>query len=158
MNELIASALKFSKEGTQQFLNTFKCVPEDKLTWSPSPTAKNAIQIAAHTAVANFGLGAGIRSGKSEFNSLEEYEAFVKKEEAKIQTRDRATKAIQDSLNELEKILTNLNPAQLAQNVITPFGSVPMNEMIFWPGNHCFMHSAQIDYLQTILGDTDMHF
>src|SRR5205807_6559980 len=35
----------------EHFLMVFSFVPDDRLTWTPTPTAKSAIRIAAHTAL-----------------------------------------------------------------------------------------------------------
>ncbi len=51
MESLVASCKESAVEGMEYFLRNFSFVPDDKLTWTPTPTAKSAIRIAAHTAL-----------------------------------------------------------------------------------------------------------
>jgi hypothetical protein len=50
MESLIASCKESAVWGMNVFLTTFSFVPDDKLNWTPAPTAKGAMRIAAHTA------------------------------------------------------------------------------------------------------------
>ena len=157
MDQTMTAALKFAKEGSLQILKSMKAVPDDKMGWKPSPTAKNVVQICAHAGVANLQLANIIRNGKSEFDKIEEYVKFTHAEEEKIQTREQAIQCIETSVGQLEKALLHLSSAQLAKEAITPFGACPMSELIYWPGNHLYMHASQIDYIQTIWGDMEIH-
>src|SRR5260221_8246120 len=51
MESLVASCKESAVRGMEHFLMVFSFVPDDKLTWTPTPTAKSAIRIAAHTAL-----------------------------------------------------------------------------------------------------------
>lgn len=153
----IEHAKSFYESGAQRFLKTFSFTPDDKLTWSPSPTAKTSLRLAAHVAVTNY-FFAQIFSGKSnEFKSAEEAMGFIDKEEKKITSRSEALKAIDDSGKVLLAALSTLTPDKLSTDAQTPFGSVPMSHMITIPGLHMHSHGAQLDYLQTIWGDLDPH-
>ena len=48
-----AMAKMLADKACRRLLNTFAAVPDDKLTWSPSPTSRNALQIVAHTGFSN---------------------------------------------------------------------------------------------------------
>src|SRR5690349_887989 len=47
----IEQAKKRAVSGMEFFLRNFAHVPDDKLNWTPVPTAKSALRIAAHTAL-----------------------------------------------------------------------------------------------------------
>ena len=51
MESLVASYQESAVHGMEHFLKLFSFVPDDKLTWTPTPTSKSAIRIAAHTAL-----------------------------------------------------------------------------------------------------------
>src|SRR5437899_11051128 len=51
MERVVASCKESAVQGMEYFLRNFRFVPDDKLTWTPTPTAKSAIRIAAHTAL-----------------------------------------------------------------------------------------------------------
>ncbi|MGI8924225.1 MAG: hypothetical protein ACR2HJ_09365 [Fimbriimonadales bacterium] len=58
----------------EEFLKTFSFVPDDKLNWTPSPTAKTAIRIAAHTAIYAGNFAKMIRDRKLPFgDEIPEY-------------------------------------------------------------------------------------
>ena len=48
MEDFIAMCKKRTTEAMDRFLNDLSFVPAGKLTWSPTPTAKFALEIAAH--------------------------------------------------------------------------------------------------------------
>ncbi|HEY0867624.1 MAG TPA: hypothetical protein VGE01_09600, partial [Fimbriimonas sp.] len=51
MEETVAASKRSAVEGMEMFLRNFSHVPDDRLDWSPTPTSKSALQIAAHTAL-----------------------------------------------------------------------------------------------------------
>src|SRR5580692_10668917 len=51
MESLVASYKVSAVQGMEYFLRNFSFVPDDRLIWTPTPTAKSAIRIAAHTAL-----------------------------------------------------------------------------------------------------------
>src|SRR5437588_4932810 len=51
LESLVASCKESAVWGMEHFLMVFSFVPDDKLTWTPTPTSKSAIRIAAHTAL-----------------------------------------------------------------------------------------------------------
>jgi hypothetical protein len=61
MVDVITMCKERATEELEYFLNTLSFVPADKLTWSPTPTAKSALQIAAHCAGYSGGFASVIR-------------------------------------------------------------------------------------------------
>src|SRR5580704_6711726 len=51
MESQVTSCKELAVEGMEHFLKVFSFVPDDKLTWTPTPTSKSALRIAAHTAL-----------------------------------------------------------------------------------------------------------
>src|SRR5689334_11583370 len=51
MESVVEASKKGAVDGMEEFLKVFSFVPDDKLTWTPTPTAKSAIRIGAHTAL-----------------------------------------------------------------------------------------------------------
>jgi hypothetical protein len=78
-------------------------------------------------------------------------------EEAKVTTREQAVEMINSSCDAVIKALDRIQPEQLTGMAKTPFGEVPMASWVLIPSLHMDCHKAQIDYLQTIWGDLDMH-
>src|SRR5476649_391064 len=84
----IASCKKIAVEGMEEFLKTFSFVPDDKLTWTPTPTAKSAIRIAAHTALYAGRFASMIETRKLPMNgTLADWIAQRNSEEAAVTNR-----------------------------------------------------------------------
>src|SRR5882724_7484036 len=88
MDSVVAACKKSAVEGMEYFLRNFSFVPDDKLTWTPTPTAKSAIRIAAHTALYAGRFARMIKDGKlPASDNLTEWLAQVNAEEIAITSR-----------------------------------------------------------------------
>jgi uncharacterized damage-inducible protein DinB len=157
MNEAIERSKTQVVNCKDRLLKTFAAVPDDKVTWSPSATAKSALRIAAHVGVTNFGFAGVLRGQGLKSASLEELFAHFNREEAKITSREQAVKLIDDSSNAVLAALDELTDAKMATEVMGPFGPMPMTFWMALAGRHADNHASQIDYLQTIWGDMEIH-
>ncbi len=157
MNKAIEQAKQAVNTAKDRLLKTFSFVPNDKLNWSPSPTAKNALRIAAHAAVGNYANASLIRGEKLKTTSPSEMMAFVYAEEKKVTSRDQAVKLIEDSCKTVLAALDGLTEQKMATSVASPFGTFPMMFWMNFPSSHMEYCAAQIDYLQTIWGDLEIH-
>ncbi len=154
-------AVEHAKQHTtmcrDRLLRTFSFVPDGKLTWSPSPTCKHALRIAAHSAVSN-GVFVNIIKGIP-FPDVPREEMFKMAEasETAITTREAAVQAIEESCTAVLEALDGLTPEQIEATIETPVFTAPMMFWMHLPGRHMDNHAAQIDLLQTCWGDMDWH-
>lgn len=139
----------------ERLLKTFGFVPDDRLTWSPSPTAKSALQIVAHTGTSNYVL-AGILRGDASIGTPEGH-AKAHEAEAAVTTRESAVKLIEESTEAVLAALDTIAPDQLGRMVAAPWRTAPMTFWMGLPALHMQGHAAQIDYLQTVWGDGEIH-
>ncbi|NLC58550.1 MAG: DinB family protein [Armatimonadetes bacterium] len=153
MENPVAAVKEQTRMAKERLLKTFSFVPEEKLTWSPSPTAKSALQILAHTGTSNQSLAALLRG---EPGGAEEHER-LHAAEAAITTRAQAVQLIEESTEEVLAALDTLTPERIASMVETPWLTAPMPFFMGLPALHMQGHAAQIDYLQTIWGDEQFH-
>src|SRR5258708_28603397 len=88
MESLVASSKESAVHGMEHFLKVFSFVPDDKLTYTPTPTAKSAIRVAAHTALYAERFARMIRDRKlPASDNLTEWLAQRNAEEAAITSR-----------------------------------------------------------------------
>ena len=153
-----AGALQSLEMGKSMLLNTFKYVPDDKLTYSPAGTSKSALQIAAHCAVSNYGIAAMLRGEPSEINTFAQLFEYCNQEEAKFTSREQVLAAIDDSVENVKKAIQGVSPSQFEGLVGQGELQGPTPFFMNLPGIHMSMHSAQIDYLETTWGDMTTHF
>ena len=160
MESLVASCKESAVWGMEHFLKVFSFVPDDKLTWTPTPTAKSAIRIAAHTA-----LYAGIFARMIEerklpaSDNLTEWLAQRNAEEAAISSRTEMESIFRKGTDEVIAALDSLTPEAIGTALESGLGwSMPMTFLMNLPGTHAMGHTGQIDYLQTCWDDQEVHF
>jgi len=144
----------------EQFLKTFSFVPDEKLNWAPSPTAKTPIQIAAHTVVMAASFAKMIRDRKlPNGDDIPEFLAQINAAEAALSSRADMEIVFRKNTDEVVAALDTLTPEAIDTILDTSLGwSVPMTLLMKMPGSHALAHASQIDYLQTCWGDQDVHF
>ena len=160
MESLIASCKESAVWGMEHFLKVFSFVPDDKLTWTPTPTAKSAIRIAAHTALYAGRFARMIEDGKLPVSdNLTEWLAQRNAEEAAITCRTEIESIFRKGTDEVIAALDSLTPEAIETSLDSGLGwSMPMTRLMDLPGWHATLHAGQIDYLQTCWGDQEVHF
>ena len=160
MESLVASCKESAVQGMEYFLKAFSFVPDDKLTWTPTPTAKSAIRIAAHTALYAGRFARMIKDGKLPgSDNLAERMTQRNAEEAAITSRTEVESIFRKGTDEVIAALDSLTPEAIGATLESGFGwSMPMTLLMNMPGLHAVSHAAQIDYLQTCWDDQEVHF
>lgn len=160
MLTLVETCKQNAVDEMEQFLRKLSKVPDDKLTWSPTPTAKTSIRIAAHTA-----LYAGRFARMLEARALpqpENLQEWLEKrdaEEKAVTTREEVEAAFRKGTNEVLAALDSLTPEEIESRLESGQGwSAPMTWLMNLPANHTGWHAAQIDYLQTCWDDQEVYF
>ena len=139
-------------------MHALATTPDDKINWSPSPTARTPIQQVAHGAMAIAGIQGMLAGTSFPFSSIAEFDTAMRAEEKKFTTREEVIDLLDKSCADCLALLDTLTPEQLASTVQLPFGpAFPMSVCITFPADHLNNHAAQIDYIQTIYGDHDWH-
>jgi len=158
ISEQITEAKKETTRAKAQLLRIFEFVPEDKLNWSPSSTARTALQIVAHCGVANSALAAVLRGEPMPLPMDPEAARILIRNGGKgIATREAAVQVVEDSLQEVLQALDTVTEERFATVPPSPFGSIPFPIWMGIPSSHMDGHANQINYLQTVWGDHDDH-
>jgi hypothetical protein len=159
MENLVASCKESAVNGMECFLRNFSFVPDDKLTWTPTPTAKSAIRIAAHTALYAGRFARMIKDGKlPASDNLTEWLAQRNAEEAALTSRTEVEIIFRKGTDEVIAALDSLTPEAIGGALDSGLGwSMPMTRLMNLPGWHATLHTGQIDYLQTCWGDQEVY-
>ncbi len=160
METLIASCKEGAVKGMEHFLKVFSFVPDDRLNWTPSPTAKSALRIAAHTAVTVGNFAKMIRARKLPTgDEIPELVARTEAAEAEISSRAEMESVFRKNTDEVIAALDTLTPEDIGTTLDTSLGwSAPMTFLMKLPEIHAMAHTSQIDYLQTCWDDQIVHF
>ncbi len=150
MSDQLTDAAKSVGSARSRFLWALGHIPDDKLTYSPTPTAKSALQIASHVIAANgfftSALTGGVVTGAPAMDVGE------------IASRQEAVERINASTDALLAAINALSPERLDAVIPTPFGDSSAAFFLGIAGVHTFGHAAQLEYLQTCWGDLDFHW
>lgn len=159
MEELVASCKESAVQGMEMFLRNFSHVPDDKLTWTPTPTAKSAIRIAAHTALYAARFARMISDLKLPGgDNLTEWLAQRNAEETALTSRTEVEAIFRKGTDEVLAALDSLTPEAIANSLDSGMGwSMPMTQLMKLPGWHATLHTGQIDYLQTCWNDQEVY-
>ena len=156
-NPVIQLCKSRATEAMNYFLCTLSFVPEDKLRWSPAPTAKSALEIAAHCAGYSGGFAKVISAGAFP-STVEEFLSPIRAVISSISTVREAEevlrKGIADTVSALDKVPTDMIEA----SILTPQGSTAFRFFLTIPSAHLTGHAYQIDFLQTCWDDQVVHF
>lgn len=156
--ELIAQSKQEAEKAKAYLLNTFSFVPDDKLHWSPSPTARTPIQIVAHCGAANRAFATVLRGDPLPIpDSTEEATAQIRNAGREITTREEAVKLVESSTAEIIAALDTVTEEMVGTTPSSPFGPLPFTFWMKLPYLHMGAHAPQIDYIQTIWGDLEDH-
>lgn len=133
----------------ERLLWTLGHVADDKLDWSPAPTAHTTLQIVGHLVSANTFFTAAITGTPS---------AGLGDQDPVFAGRDEAVAAINASFDALVAAVDGLTDERMETPVPTPMGEATVGFFVRLTPAHTFMHCGQIEYIQACYGDTDFHW
>lgn len=143
----------------EYFLRNFSHVPDDKLTWAPTPTAKSALRIAAHTALYAARFARMIRDRRLPVpDNLTQWLAERDAEEVAITRREDIEKVFRAGTAEVLEALDTLTPDEVEMVLDSGQGwTTSMKQLMGLPGFHAILHAGQIDFLQTCWDDQEVY-
>lgn len=145
--------------GMEFFLRNFKHVPDDKLDWSPTPTAKSPLRVAAHTALYAGRFAAMIRSrALPQPDNIDAWVAKNVAEEVAVSSREEMEQVFRKGTDEVVAALDTLTPDEVEMTISSGENfSMTMKQLMGLPGWHATLHAGQIDYLQTCWDDQEVY-
>lgn len=156
---LIESYKQRTVSSMEMFLRNFSKVPDDKLTWQATPTAKSALRIGAHTALyaGRFAQMIKTRTLPAPIN-LTDWLAGLEAEESAVTSREEIERIMREGTAEVLAALDALKPDDLDLKIDSGQGwSITMLQVIGLPAFHATVHCGQIDFLQTCWDDQEIY-
>lgn len=157
--DVVEASKQRAVSAMEMFLQNFSHVPDDKLTWSPTPTSKSALRIAAHAALYAGRFARMIRDRRLPAPaSLPEWLAERNAEELAITSRAEVERLFREGTAEVLAALDSLLPEEIDMSLDSAQGwSMPMQRLMDLPSLHAALHTGQIDYLQTCWDDRHVY-
>lgn len=160
MDEFVDSCKKGAVAGMEWVLRALAHVPDDKLDWTPVPTAKSALRIAAHCAVTagNFARMISDRAIPVG-DEIDVHFSKTNAAELALGTREEVESLYRQNTDAVLVALETVTPDLYEKSLDSSLGwSMPMSFLMRLPGIHGYVHTGQIDYLQTCWDDQVVHF
>ena len=158
MTDEIELCKRRARQEMERFLLVLGFVPADKLAWSPAPTAKSALQIAAHCAGYSRGFAAIIRDGKFP-EAVQDFLGPIEADIRSVETVEQAEAMLRQGIDETIAALDTVRPEQIESVIEVPvIGPTSFRFFMTVPANHLVNHIGQLDYLQTCWDDQVVHF
>lgn len=129
----------------------------DRLNWSPAPTARTPIQVAAHAAMAIESMLGNLTGNPMSISTPREAEEWFRKQEAQFATVEAVHALLERNTSKYFSWLDDQLGADLDRMIRLPFGmgEIPLRMGIAFMPRHVDWHTAQIAYIQTAYGDLD---
>jgi len=142
-----------------QLCHALANTPDDRLNWSPSPTARTPLHQVVHAAEAIGNIHGMIAGGIFPVTTTAEADAGFRAQERRFTTREEALALLDAKSDAYVAFLDGMTDKQLDGLMTAPFGlgQVPVRIALSFPVEHTVWHVAQLDYIQTVYGDHDWH-
>jgi hypothetical protein len=124
-------------------VTTFEAVPEDKLDYKPSDTAKSARELIQHLLYGNGMMlgGFGVECNPAEGSA------------DRADLIDRLKSSTEQLVAKFEAV-----PDEAMDTIVPFLSGMPMPRFLMAASWHMARHAGHSDYLQTIWGDMEDHF
>ena len=142
-----------------QICHALANTPDDRLNWSPSPTARTPLHQVVHAANSIEHIYKAMIGQRFAVPTPAEADAGFREVERGFTTREAALALLDAKSDAYIAFLDGMTSEQLDGMMKAPFGlgDVPVRIALSFPVEHTNWHVAQIDYIQTIYGDLDWH-
>ncbi len=145
-----------AKAGIERALAT---TPDDRINWSPSPSARTPVQQVAHVAWAVKSMHGMLMGQPYSIPTPEQADREFMEWDRQFTTREAALAELEKNSAAFLSWLEGVQEADLNRVITFPFGmgEAPMSFVLPFMSAHIDWHAAQMAYMQTIYGDRDWH-
>lgn len=151
----IKADLLMARDRLITLINT---TPDDKLKWSPSPTARTPIQLVGHSGGALFAFSEMAQHGFTRDGvDTASFDADLREKEASFKSRDEVIGLLNQGCDAYCAYVDSLDEQALAEKVPFIYGPTARVKVLEMGPAHTSVHGGQLAYLQTIWGDRDWH-
>jgi len=155
MNPAVESALAEMSQANDRLHRSLAKMSDEQTLWAPSPSARNAVHLVAHCAFSLGFIRQMFEGTPYPAPTMDQADAEFLEMEQAITTRQEALDLWADRYARMISFIENATDEQLEALTTLPFGlgEAPLKSILSVGATHTREHLAQLDYLQTILGD-----
>ncbi|WP_025229341.1 DinB family protein [Fimbriimonas ginsengisoli] len=159
MAEVIQRAKQEFEQSRGRMMGLLKDTPDDKLNWSPSPTARSPLAIVAHAGIAVHNITEMLQGRPFGASTSAIADKGFRKEEQEFTSRDEVVALFEKNAAAYVAWIDTLTEEGLNDPITFPFGlgTGTVLHGLTAAARHTEAHIAQLEYVQTIYGDQDWH-
>jgi hypothetical protein len=131
-------------------------LPEDKLNWKPSPESKSALEMTGEVIGVMRTMQRLVTTGSFERPAGAEDEAQRPTPYVPPSGLEEAQRQLAETGEAFAAALEKAGP-ELERSVETQYGTMLGSRVVLWGMIDLVHHHGQISYLQSLLGDKEMH-
>jgi len=146
--------VKQTQRALDDVIRAVEALPEDKRDWKPADTSRSALNQLQELAVAPRYFVELIDKGQ--MPQFDDHENLMKSHD----TFELCRESAREATSELCRAISEFPDERLEDEVKLPFGGGMVMSMADVLGLHAWnltYHHGQINYIQTMLGDLEMH-
>lgn len=152
--------IEITEKAAGDLFKSAKAMPEDKLVWRPLEVGRSALDYAGESAQMAEAALYMIGGEKKKTVDPSQFTEMVK-ERGEWKTIEECEKAFHEKFKTSKKIIESTPDSELEQMVDFPFGQpgeqVSIAEVMLSTYWQLVYHLGQINYIQTLYGDMEMH-
>ena len=159
MSEVIQGAKQEFERSRDRMMGLLAETPDERLNWSPSPTARTPLAIVAHSAMSLHHVTEMLKGRPFGVPTTADAEKGFREAEREFTTRAQVQSLFEKNSEAYLAWIEALSEAGLNDPITFPFGlgQGQVRHGISAPARHTEAHIAQLEYIQTIYGDQDWH-
>ena len=152
INQLMA---KMNRQVATGLARTVQAMPPDKQTWQPEETSRSALDQIVECGAINFWFARILGERAIPPLDMERYNQI----RAENDTIEKALALLQAGTDALISAIEAFPPEHLEDTVLMPWDTAPttLAEVLLAPYWNMTYHLGQINYIQTLYGDKEMH-
>jgi hypothetical protein len=138
-------------------LKTAASMPEDKLSWQPLDQGRTALDQLAECLQAAHWFNRLLKEKNGSFFGPK-FMAAARTERAKYTTLAQVQEEIEPAYEALFETIRGLTDEEAAEVIeLAPGWNASLLEVCWFPMRNLYYHFGQINYIQTLYGDSKMH-
>lgn len=152
MHSTIAVVKEMTQEQTRQLTMALEYIPENQRLWRASGCAKTPQEIYLECAGTYLWAAKFLRGEAADWSQLmpksQEYSDLAS-----------AKQLMDDWLQEFFAAIDGIDESRMGEEIDPGWGDkMPLQQFLLLPSYHTCYHAGQLNYIQTLLGDAEMHF
>ncbi len=148
--ELQRALAKRLRDQAGQLAATTKAMPSERLTWVPLDNGRCVLEQLADCIHGNWRVARIIPTRS--FENLPDSPAWEGVD------LDIMLRVLWDSTEQYAEVVMAVRDEELGEEFAAPWGKIVVSDGLFHPYWNMVYHEGQINYIQTLYGDREMHF